>query len=93
LPPKAAPAEGPPLRPRRADASTREAHYTARPRTPPRGHTARTLGTHRRLSMKRPGDPPVTALIQLSSYEKHLVGMTLPPTASAATTLMGRTDQ
>ena len=47
-----------------------------------------TLRTQGRLSMKRPGDPPVTAMIQPSGPPRShaRVGMTLPPAASADTT-------
>ena len=65
LPPQAAPADG---RPKGMDAPMLNRAKRAMRRgrsTPPRGHAGRPPDAPR-LSMKRPGDPPVTALIQPS---------------------------
>jgi len=71
---------------------SREAHHTARPQHSPEGHTARTLRTHGRPSMKRPGHPPCHGLgpNRAADQKPSPVGMTLPPAASAVTTLMSR---
>ena len=51
----------------------------------------RTRRTHGRPSVQRPGDPPVTALLQPSGHQKAHPGPPCPPPAtSAGTTLAGR---
>jgi hypothetical protein len=58
---------------------------------PEGGHTGPDAPSPRATSMKRPGDPPVTVLIHRAAHQKPArVGMTLPPAASAGTTLRGR---
>src|SRR5215218_8301662 len=58
---------------------------------PEGGRTAPDAPSPRATSMKRPGDPPVTVLIHRAAHQKPArVGMTLPPAASAGTTLRGR---
>ena len=68
---------GPQVRQERgqADASIAEAHHPARPLHSPAGAIQpRTLPTHRRPSVKRPGDPPVTALLQPSGAPEATPG-------------------
>jgi hypothetical protein len=58
---------------------------------PEGGHTGPDAPSPRATSMKRPGDLPVTVLIHRVAHQKPAqVGMTLPPAASAGTTLRGR---
>jgi len=62
LPPKAAPAEG---RPESADApmhQSREAHHPARPLHSPEGAYSPRRSNHGRPCVRRPGNPPATAL-------------------------------
>jgi hypothetical protein len=74
MPPQAARTADPP-RARMADASiARSAPHGAATPLPRGGIQPRTLRTHGRPSMKRPGDPPVTALINRTAHQKPRPG-------------------